>query len=55
MIETDERFWDCECDSLYIHKKTEKTHCGFCGTHELDQPDSIKEEIEVYWQSESDD
>ena len=40
-------YWDCECESNYIHKKAETNHCVKCDTHEDDQPDSRQEEIDA--------
>ncbi len=27
---TDPRFWDCNCDEVYIHSKSIDTHCPLC-------------------------
>ena len=37
MILLNPNYWDCECESNYIHEKAE--------TYEGEQPDSIQEEI----------
>jgi len=37
-------FWDCECESDYIHAKTQKS-CKFCGAIRDEQPDSRQAEI----------
>ena len=37
-------FWDCECESNYIHAKTQKS-CKFCGAIRDEQPDSRQAEI----------
>ena len=47
MIKTNSNYWDCECESNYIHKKAETNHCVKCDTHEDDQPDSRQEEIDA--------
>jgi len=41
----DPGYWDCECETNYIHKKLyygkpDLNFCDLCGTHERDQPDS---------------
>ena len=48
MILLNADYWDCECKSNYIHKKTEKHHCVKCDTYEEDQPDSRQEEVNEY-------
>ena len=45
MIKTNPNYWDCECESNYIHKKTETNHCVKCDTYEDEQPDSRQEEV----------
>ena len=45
MIKTNPNYWDCECESNYIHKKTETKHCVKCDTYEDEQPDSREDEI----------
>jgi hypothetical protein len=45
MTLTDDNFWDCECETHFIHKKAEKNYCPKCQTFEEDQPDSRREEI----------
>ncbi len=42
---TNPNFWDCECDTNYIHNKSEKTHCSICDCYEEDQPDSMENEV----------
>ena|SRR5271157_1155882 len=44
MIETTEKYWDCECDRNYIHPKTEEV-CLLCGAHREEQPDSHTNEV----------
>ena len=46
MILLNADYWDCECESNYIHKKTETKHCVKCDTYEDEQPDSRQEEID---------
>jgi len=43
-METDPRFWDCECEHHYILPKT-VPHCFLCGSHQHDQPDSMTSEV----------
>ena len=45
VVETNPNYWDCECESNYIHKKTETKHCVKCDAHEDEQPDSIQSEV----------
>ena len=45
MILLNADYWDCECESDYIHKKVETNYCVKCDTYEEDQPDSRQEEI----------
>ena len=41
-------FWDCECESDYIHKSRVK-YCKRCQCHKDDQPNShLDEVIEFY-------
>ena len=44
-VQTDDKYWDCECEHNYINKKSEKEHCGCCDTNMHEQPDSIKSEV----------
>lgn len=37
-------FWDCECDTNYIHRKTEKA-CPRCGVTKEEGPDARVNEI----------
>jgi len=46
-METDPRFWDCECKDNYIHPKDEPM-CQVCGKHQDEQPDSIVVEVEKF-------
>lgn len=45
MIQTNENYWDCECEHNYIHSKREK-ECLICGAIENEQPDSRQNEID---------
>jgi len=44
---TNPKFWDCGCETNYIHAKAETTHCLICDTYEEDQPDSMSNEVEL--------
>ena len=44
---TTEHFWDCECESGYIHPKTLK-QCPKCQACHSDQPDSRVAEVILY-------
>ena len=46
MIETDKRYWDCECREHYIHKKEDRKVCPICYCREEDMPDSRVDEID---------
>ena len=41
---TDSRFWDCECETNYIHPKSEE-ECKVCGAYSEEQPDSRMDEV----------
>jgi hypothetical protein len=53
MIETNENYWDCECEEDYIHEKAKKKYCARCDTYfryrvgdsVYEQPDSREDEI----------
>lgn len=42
---TNDDFWDCECDTEYIHTK-QISECSVCGAKQEDQPDSFKSEVD---------
>ena len=54
MIETNENYWDCECEEDYIHEKAKKKYCARCDTYfryrvgdsVYEQPDSREDEID---------
>ena len=46
--ETDENFWDCECEVGFIHEKTRQAGCPDCHTHMDEQPDSRVLELKHY-------
>lgn len=40
-IQTNDRYWDCECETEYIHRKQVRLTCPRCGASESDgMPDS---------------
>ena len=45
--DTNPMYWDCECETEYIRKKTGKKdgHCAKCGADETEQPDSMSVEV----------
>jgi hypothetical protein len=43
--DTDPDYWDCDCLTDYIHKKTQMLSCRACGAKEDEHPDSIREEV----------
>ena len=43
--ETDDRYWDCECESDYNHKKSDVSKCDSCGAIQDEQPDSLVDEL----------
>lgn len=45
MISFNSDYWDCECETDYIHKKSEKNYCANCQTFEHNQPDSRQDEV----------
>jgi len=45
MIKTMDEYWDCECDTQYIHKKSDRTECPRCHAKEDEMPDSRLEEF----------
>lgn len=45
---TNDDYWDCECESDYIHLKSETLICLKCGAVEEDSPDSMTSEVEMF-------
>ena len=46
MIRTHNDYWDCECESNYIHLKKDRIICPVCKAEEDDgQPDSRINEL----------
>ena len=48
-VKTDDRYWDCECDENYIHKKSIELECTVCGCEHDECPDSRPNEIKLYF------
>ena len=44
-IEMNSNYWDCECNTNYIHSKKKESYCSVCKVYEFDQPDSREEEV----------
>ena len=51
-VKTDPRYWDCECETNYIHLKTNTLSCSVCGMTEYESPDSRPNEIKLYYKYE---
>ena len=48
-FETDDNYWDCACDTDYVHPKSQES-CHWCKvTLDDDPPDSRKNEIALMW------
>ena len=45
---TDPKYWDCACKDNYIHRKSERLQCTYCGATEDEMPDARTEEIKHY-------
>jgi hypothetical protein len=43
-MKTTPEYWDCECESNYIHPKNQRT-CSECNARHEDQPDSHLSEV----------
>jgi hypothetical protein len=48
-MKTNDKFWDCDCEKNYIHKKAEGNYCQECNSFDADMPDSRQNEIEKYY------
>ncbi len=46
-IRTTEKYWDCECETNYIHSKEEK-ECKICYAHNEDCSDSRMAEVKEW-------
>ena len=45
-VVTNNNFWDCECESNYIHTKSTRL-CPHCNAESDEQPDSHQSEVEA--------
>lgn len=46
MSKTNDKYWDCECEENFIHKKSEVNFCSMCQVYAHNQPDSMETEVE---------
>ncbi len=46
MIKTTPQFWDCECQTNYIHPSSQD-RCAACGARREDQPDARVNEVKL--------
>jgi len=51
IVITDPNYWDCDCDSNYIHKKSESLSCPICNMTEDECSDSRPNEIKLYYKN----
>ena len=47
MIETNENYWDCNCEEDFIHERAKKKYCAKCNSLHFNQPDSRQDEIDL--------
>jgi hypothetical protein len=52
-IKTNPNFWDCRCESDYIHRK-EFDYCPICGARKSDAPDSLASEVRYLYHPDQD-
>ena len=50
-VETDPKYWDCECEDNYIHLKASNLSCSVCGMTEDECSDSRPNEIKLYYKN----
>ena len=48
-ITVDTEFWDCECETKYIHHKARLSECRRCGAIADEQPDSRANEVKYMY------
>jgi len=48
-ITVDTEFWDCECETKYIHHKARLRECRRCGVIADEQPDSRANEVKYMY------
>ena len=51
IVKTDPRYWDCDCDNNYIHKKSITLKCEACNSEEDECSDSRPNEIKIYYKN----
>jgi len=51
IVKTDDRYWDCECETNYIHLKKNTLSCSVCGMTEDECSDSRPNEIKLYYKN----
>jgi hypothetical protein len=44
-------FWDCACEKNYINRKADNLICHACGCEEGESPDSLANEVLIYYGS----
>ena len=44
-VETNPNYWDCECETNFIHAKSKTLACSLCGMTEDESPDFRVNEI----------
>jgi len=50
-VETNPNYWDCECETNFIHAKAQTLACSLCGMTEDESPDSRPNEIKLYYKN----
>lgn len=53
-IQTNPKFWDCECYQAYIHHDS-MLSCARCGAYRDEQPDSYENEVKTHLQEALDE
>ena len=51
IVKTDDRYWDCECETNFIHLKANTLSCSICGMSEDECSDSRPSEIKLYYKN----
>jgi hypothetical protein len=46
-IETNENYWDCNCEEDYIHERAKKKYCVKCNSLHFNQPDARQNEVDI--------
>ena len=50
-VETNPNYWDCECETNFIHAKAQTLACSLCGMTEDECSDSRPNEIKLYYKN----